>query len=575
MTSCRQLIGGSIRVLTLGGGVIEAARIPRLMVGQGRPGKGWLLAVLVVGFVMSGLGHLGIATVSADEGGSDGSDPIVATSLNITRTPKSWALMKDSHEHFLAVDAHWVKVDPGDRDTYNRTVEAGVDGTLPMKIWTIGEEVTIHIPGHPAIPEGTTIHTRRTTSGELEDIGLIAATAHSARSYPSVTVRVQSIDQINQIAALPFVYMVEFYGDYRTFASAYEPDWIKDMEQIDLLQANRDQYDGDGSGEMPSSTSFHVLDTGYDTRETLFSVPHAELNIDHQHDWVDDNCGDLGCDVSVGDNTHGTLVADILDLMNLDGGRIIIHKVGEGSSLDPVAIERALDHMAQEKFTFIAAHAATMSIGRLTGFTCVNDFDEYLSDLSQSGYSTMIASALPNPDVQNSMSYPASSTFTFGVRGAENANPWTTPNDGNWGEVLLSSTDCPEQWQFHQDTDGGLAVYKPDVYGFFVVTTDVGGNREGTSLATPQVASGLGTIQSRAHVAKDDSLWFWKEWDSNDNCWEGAFRLVARSAAPDGRDVEPDGVNTDPSRFGDLADHNAWFMDSDACDASSDNLQIT
>lgn len=320
---------------------------------------------------------------------------------------------------------------------------------------------------------------------------------------------------------------------------------------------------------MPIGVDFHVLDTGYDADESYFVDPYAESQIVHSHDWTDES------DTSAGENEHGTMVADTLDLMNYGGGSLIIHKIAtDGSFVNKSNIKEALSHIVNHHASY-NIDVITMSFGQTTNLGCLDDYDQYLEPLAVD-HGALMSAAMPNPHDHFDhyhAAYPASATWVFGVRGILNHDPWWTHNDNNWGSVRLDSTRCPAQSNYHQDRDAALSIYKPEVYGSFWVETDTWEACHpdmsacgGTSFATPQVASGLGTIISRYHVGNDDERMPWKTWDDDDSCWEDAIRLVAGSAAPDGRDVVPDGDNVrDPSKLGNLADHDAWYLNNANC----------
>lgn len=478
--------------------------------------------------------------------------------------------MKNSHDRWKSTGDLWRKVDPDDRATYNRTRNLDQFSPKYAEVWTVGQPSS-HTTQDPQGRQTVTVEGRRLKPSETSQLRSTATVVNVSVSYPSATVKVTTFAQIEEILEKPFVYMLEFPHDGYKVTETYDANWIRDKEKIDLAKSHRDDDDGSGNGAMPSGVDFHILDTGYDATESYFVEPYADSQITHTHDWTDQSS------VSAGENEHGTLVADTLDLMNFGGGSLHIHKIGTDGAICKSCIKQALSHIVNDHSS-LDNDVVTMSFAKITSASCQDDFDQYLKPLAMN-HGSLISAAMPNPDDDSNdvdpveVGYPASATWSFGVRGILNHDPWWTQNDDNWGLVELDSDTCPDQYDYHQNRDGALSISKPDVYGSFWIETDTWEACHpdmsacgGTSFATPQIASGLGTIVSRYLVGNDNEKMPWKTWDSTNNCWEDAYKLVVSSASPDGRDVVPDGTNTrDPSKLGDLADHDAWYLNDENC----------
>lgn len=559
---------------------------------MGERARRLIVSLIILAFATAGYGPFlqqSMPDTVAAEEGSGADIRVVSRDAEEEQHIPRWPEWRDRHELYEETGNLWIKVEPDNRPKYNESTSGlGGDGVW-VRAWVLGENTTHQTPSSEEFPNGITIHGRKPTTEEVAAVRNYGDISDIDTTRPMVRIHVTSASDLENLTAHRSVWMVEPYDntaiklqthDCSGEHADYTADWIRCVQKVTHAKDSRDDYDGSGGGEMPSGVDFHIIDNGYDPDETAFVEAYANDAIVTTHDWTDDDD-----DVSDGDNFHGTLVADILDLMNYGGGELHIHKVGDRND-----VENALKHIID---SHPGADIVTMSIGtgKIHGATCVDQYDDLLYQLvSQSHRKVMISAAQVNPDGDTTTeghrhAYPASSTFTFMVRGTEKANPWTTPQDEDlrYGNILLTETECKEQYDYHANREGDFEIYKPDIYGTFVIDYDRHNDKcqfgesdqcAGTSVATPAIASGLGTIRSRYYTDKQDDFGpKWKEWNQEDECWEGAWRLVARSASPDGRDVvgETSGAN-DVSLLGDLADHDAWFLDDWTCDSNSQDL---
>lgn len=306
---------------------------------------------------------------------------------------------------------------------------------------------------------------------------------------------------------------------------------------------------------MPTIVWPFVLDTGYDTSERSFNEAYAESALStHRHDWTAFNNGEAGPE----DNWHGTLMTDLQDQINYGGGTLWIHQVGHTDVVDSFDVREALTDIVNNHWFGVDVVAMSLGFSHAVPGVCMDLFDDLLETIVVD-LEKYVAAALGNEG--QPMHYPGSSTFTIGVGGIDynSGDHWLQRPGTPYGFVALNDNplDCPEQRAFHMAADDASHIFKPDVYGVYWIKTDLAGTQGGTSPATQEVASGLATIASRVYVGKDATWIPFKSWNGQEGCWEGAWRLVRESNGPNGQEVTPPAS----SRAGNLADHDAWFLD--------------
>jgi hypothetical protein len=436
------------------------------------------------------------------------------------------------------------------------------------------------VPGDEKVPQGRIFHGFKSTATERADVGKFGDIAHVGEVDGSVWVSVLDKDRIPGIAALDSVYSLQLPKKEVQNAITYSLTWKQEKEKISgWLWPHRDAWDGPGTGGMPDSVYFAIVDSGYDRTETRFFTEnggqgYAESQIYQCTRWVNSvkqvwtrtsptqtlgaACGD-----ATENNSHGTGIADIMDRQNKGTGRIYIYNRGTDSPMEWSYEDIQLN--------IPSIDVISTSTGVTAGNTnhCRGYFDNTLQDLVVN-QNTMLSSSGQNPGTADAV-YPLESTWFITTGGVQDGSPWPKPTNAVARFVLLSAADCPVQWIFHQARDGATQIWKPDVYGSYLHYVDVNGglcfNNDpkivcGTSWAQPDTASGLGTMVSRYFLGKDGTYPRMKTWDATKRCWGGAVKLAWASNSPDGRGITPWVAGNEKGR---LQDHDAWWLDSFTC----------